>query len=263
MSFYIFVYFDLYSPIGDALLLGTLQRRLLTSRAVLFTYHDASLSFVEYFNGKEVLFSKCLPEEALVANKTLDFSIVAVPSSFALEAGIEISRLRQGLHTFQLGEVLTLQQNTASADCGAKETIKLVIESVTENEILCTPQGKGEITLGCPIFNDQGELVAMVVRQNRPGGEDGGRGALRAMRVDALLDRLRKRSQIDDALGGAAERLHDGGDDPHGDGGAVSRRRRVGPLTPVRAAALAVVVAAAAAMILWDVARMRARALAR
>jgi hypothetical protein len=204
-----------------------------------------------------------LPEEALVANKTLDFSIVAVPSSFARVAGIEISRLGQGLHAFQPGEVLTLHQNTANADCGTKEIIKLVIDSVTDNEILCTPQSKSEITLGCPIFNDRDELVAMVVRQNRPAGEDCGRGALRAMRVDALLDRLRKRSQTDDALGGAAERLHDGGDNSQGDGGAVGRRRRAGPLTPVRAAALAAVVMAAAAMILWDVARMRARALAR
>ncbi len=202
-----------------------------------------------------------MPEEALVANKTLDFSIVAVPSAFAREAGIEISRIVQGLHAFELGEVLTLQQNTASADCGTKETIKLVIESVTENEILCTPQSKAEITLGCPIFNDHGELVAMIVRQNRPAGEDGSRGALRAMRVDALLDRLRKRSQTDDALGGSA--LLAGAENPYASDPAVGHRRRAGSLTPARAGALALVVVAAAAMLLWDVARMRARALSR
>ncbi len=241
-----------------------MQRRLLTARAVLFTYHDASLSFVEHFDGTNVISAKCLPQKALVTNKTLDFSIVAVPASFSTLAGINVPAQKLDKVTVELGETVVLQHNTGDADCGATERIELTVTGVTENELLCQPppHAKCEITLGCPVYNHRNDLVAMVVRPRGAQGEDG--ASIRAMRVDALLERLRKRSQSEEALGdcdGAAGDPPPDADDP----AAVIRRRRRQPagISLVRGLALAAVAVLAAAAVAWDIARMRARALAR
>ena len=224
------------------------------------------MSFVEFFDGKHVVSAKCLPGKALVTNKSLDFSIVAVPSSFATIAGIEPVEPKLNTAGVQQGETVVLQHNTLDADRGKTEDIPLIVTSVTENEILCLPQrATGDITLGCPVYNFRQELIAMVVRPRGGAGEDAGH--LRAMRVDALLERLRKRSQTAEALGrGEADSDGDTGPpapiDPS-DSAVTRRRRRAAGVTPLRGLALAAIAAVAACVILWDVSRMRARALTR
>ena len=203
-----------------------------------------------------------MPQLAFVTNNTLDFSIVAVPSSFAELSSIAADPPTSKIGAIQPGDTLLLQHNTADVDRGNTESFELVVTGTSDNEIFCSPRRSrpGNVTLGSPLYNARRELVGMMVRPCCTHGEDG--ASLRAVRIDALLERLRKRSQSEDALG-ADDGGAGGGGGPSESEAAVIRRRRARALTPLRAAVLAAVAAVAVAMILWDVARMRARTLAR
>ena len=222
------------------------NRRLLTARAGMFTYHEASLSHVEFFDGQQVVSAPCRPDKSLITNNSLDFSIVSVPQAFERLSGVGVTRL--GEHSLRIGQRLFLVQKTGTVDCGRASRTELSVADLSENEVFCQLANQnGEVTLGCPIFDERSELVALVVKVTHE------RGLLRAMRISALLRTLKKRLQLEDALGIGDEISSEAGADVR----VICRTRRFGTGQFIRLSGFAIATLLGAAVVWWDLVRKR------
>jgi len=183
-------------------------RRLLTSRQALFTYPDAESTRAEAAgaDGASAVSAACCPAQCLLMNQAVEFSIVAVPAAFIRQAGVRPVQLaadaRGALQPVLEGDEVAIVANTGGqAARGCTIVARLMVDEVTETE-LCLhalePWACAEI--GSPIFR-HGKFVAMVVALPSQEGKEG----LRALRVEAIIDRLKKRMQVEDAFDSAPD----------------------------------------------------------
>ena len=179
------------------------RTRLLTSRQALFTYPDAENTVAEAVSadGDSVVRAGCLPAKCLLMNQAAEFAIVALPPDFCGRAGVlpvELagSAVREG------DEVAIAANIGGGAASGCTVVGRLSVDDVTDAELhlhALDPWAKAEV--GSPIFRN-GKLVALVVALPSAGRSDEG---LRALRIEAIVERLKKRQQLEDALDAAPD----------------------------------------------------------
>ena len=183
-------------------------RRLLTSRQALFTYPDAESTRAEAAgaDGACAVSAACCPAQCLLMNQAVEFSIVSVPVAFSRQADVRPVQLaadaRGALQPVREGDEVAIVANTGGqAARGCTIVARLMVDEITEAE-LCLhalePWARAEI--GSPIFR-HGKFVAMVVALPSKQGKEG----LRALRVEAIVDRLKKRMQVEDAFDSAPD----------------------------------------------------------
>ena len=180
------------------------ERRMLTSRQALFTYHDAENTQAEAVgaDGASAVSAACCPAQCLLMNQAVEFSIVSVPAAFSRRAGVRPVRIVEDCTgQVRAGDTVAIVANTGGrAASGCTVVARLTVDDVTETELwlhALDPWARAEI--GSPIFRD-GMLVAIVVALPREKSE-----GLRALRIEAIVDRLKKRMQLEDALDDAPD----------------------------------------------------------
>lgn len=183
------------------------RSRLLTSRQALFTYPDAEQTVAEAYcaDGASVVRASCLPAQCLLMNQAAEFAIVALPPDFAVRAGVlpvqlagsepweklqSSGRAERGSVVQEGDEVFIAANIGGSAARGCTVVARLMVDDVGDAELrlhALDPWARAEV--GSPIFRN-GRFVALVVALPRPGAVDEG---LRALRIEAILERLKKR----------------------------------------------------------------------
>jgi hypothetical protein len=190
------------------------RSRLLTSRQALFTYPDAeqTVAEAESADGGSVIRASCLPAQCLLMNQAAEFAIVALPPDFAGRAGVlpvQLAggepwerlqggdRAARGSEVQEGDEVVIAANIGGSAARGCTVVARLMVDDVGDAELrlhALDPWARAEV--GSPIFRN-GKLVALVVALPSPGTVDEG---LRALRIEAIVERLKKRHQLEDAF---------------------------------------------------------------
>ena len=186
------------------------EGRLLTSRQALFTYPDAENTYSEAVgtDGSSVVSAACLPSQCLLMNQTVEFSIVSIPSGFCKSAGLQPVQLAHGESGGALqpvckdDEVAIVTNTGRGAASGCTVVGRLVVDNVTETELcLHALDAWAQAQVGSPVFR-HGKIVAIVVALPLAGS---GKEGLRALRMEAIVDRLSKRLQLEDAFDSAPE----------------------------------------------------------
>ena len=184
-------------------------RRLLTSRQALFTYPDAENTQIEATSadGKSVVSATCLPSQCLLMNQTVEFSIVSIPADFSKHANVLPVQLASGtgraLRPVCAGDEVAIVTNIGrGASSGCTVVARLMVDEVTGTELwLHALDPWAQAAIGSPVFR-HGNFVAIVVGLPSEGS---GKEGLRALRVEAILDRLSKRQQLEDAFDNAPD----------------------------------------------------------
>lgn len=184
------------------------RTRLLTSRQALFTYPDAenTAAEAESADGGSIVRAACLPAQCLLMNQAAEFAIVALPPDFCGRAGVLPVELAgggpQGSAVLEGDEVAIVANIGGGAASGCTVVARLMVDDVSDAELrlhALDPWAKAEV--GSPIFRN-GRLVALVVALPSAGAADEG---LRALRIEAIVERLKKRQQLEDALDAAPD----------------------------------------------------------
>ncbi|EKX49464.1 hypothetical protein GUITHDRAFT_162191 [Guillardia theta CCMP2712] len=179
---------------GNGVMLS--KSRIITSRQIVFTYHEATLSEVDYLDQEEgvVFTTACDPSSCFLSNQRLDMTIVGVDPEFCNRCKLQPVTVHDG-RLARGNEVVMVSKLGGAIEEETTIATRLVVEEVGESEVFLSPVD--DLTsgvLGSPIFKDK-SLVAIVVKLKQ---EEGG---LRALMIETVLDKLKKRQQLEHALG--------------------------------------------------------------
>lgn len=183
------------------------RRRLLTSRQALFTYPDAEQTRIEAVSADatSVVSAPCLPGQCLLMNQTVEFSVVSIPASFSESSGVRPVTLARdsggAVQPVRPGDTVLIATNTGGrAARGCTAVGWLMVDDVTDSELwLHAIEAGVQAEVGSPVFLG-GHFVAIVVALPTQGS---GSEGLRALRIEAIMERLSKRSQLEDAFDNA------------------------------------------------------------
>jgi hypothetical protein len=141
-------------------------------------------------------------------NQAVEFSIVSIPERFSTCAGVlpvQLAQVTQGiLPPVDCGDEVVIVTNTGGgAARGCTLVARLMVDDVTTSELwLHAVDTWAQAEVGSPLFRN-GNLVAIVVAL--PIQDSGSSQGLRALRIEAILERLSKRAQLEDAFDNAPD----------------------------------------------------------